>query len=437
MVSGPSASSLSGRQITAHPLFPTGIGVWFAVLFSLSSLAVRGSLLESLVLATHIDYLIPAATPPLGTLPRVIMALLIAWAGFSIGRKVGTRIAQGEAEADRAVAEPVFGAPPQHDYGYPADAAPRRPFQVNEEVGGHYGVAPGSADAAAAMPAAWVHDGNGAYALDHAGEYQPAYAEPYAGQHAAAYQQPYPGQYPHEQYPHEQQAYQPVPEMAYQAVHEAGWNAPAQPNYAAEYQPHYPTDHQPAAPYVPQAAGFAQAGHEPLPLDDFPVDHRPAEPWNGQAGQSAPLAPDQAWPTPVQDPYAASLQPAPVEAVRMEAEAPSVGQPAAPAAHAAAPWPFGAVVLDSRAASAAAPPMAPAPVAEPQTAAERIAGGTLEKLSSVELMERLALAMQRRDNEHPSAAPQEDNRGAQAGWSAGTAAVPQARSALAALRGLK
>ena len=55
------------------------MGVWFAVLFSLSSLAIRGSLLEALVVVTHIDYLFPAASPPLGAVPRAIMALLIAW----------------------------------------------------------------------------------------------------------------------------------------------------------------------------------------------------------------------------------------------------------------------------------------------------------------------------------------------------------------------
>ena len=63
------SSPSSKRPITAHPHFPTGIGVWFAVLFSLSSLAIRGSLLEALVVVTHIDYLFPAASPPLGAVP--------------------------------------------------------------------------------------------------------------------------------------------------------------------------------------------------------------------------------------------------------------------------------------------------------------------------------------------------------------------------------
>ena len=72
--------------------------MWFAVLFSLSSLAIRGSLLEAMIVATHIDYLIPAASPPMGAVPRMILAGLIAWLGYSIGRKVGLRIAHGENE---------------------------------------------------------------------------------------------------------------------------------------------------------------------------------------------------------------------------------------------------------------------------------------------------------------------------------------------------
>ena len=201
-----SSEPSTARPLTAHPLFPTGIGVWFAVLFSLSSLAIRGSLLEALVVVTHIDYLIPAATPPLGAVPRAIMALLIAALGYHVGRKVGLRIAQGEADATRTVSEPVYGAPP-HDYGqdyaYPGETAPRRPFQVHEAVGGHYpgvyGAGEYAADPAAAAAQPWGHDAASAYQAQ------------YAGQYAGEYQQPYPAHDAHEAYPHQTYHQEPQP----------------------------------------------------------------------------------------------------------------------------------------------------------------------------------------------------------------------------------
>ena len=241
-----SSEPSTARPLTAHPLFPTGIGVWFAVLFSLSSLAIRGSLLEALVVVTHIDYLIPAATPPLGAVPRAIMALLIAALGYHVGRKVGLRIAQGEADATRTVSEPVYGAPP-HDYGqdyaYPGETAPRRPFQVHEAVGGHYpgvyGAGEYAADPAAAAAQPWGHDAASAYQAQ------------YAGQYAGEYQQPYPAHDAHEAYPHQTYHQEPQPLDLGQAA-----------AYGAQHWPSAPEAVYPAEVYP--AAAFA-AGPIPAP----------------------------------------------------------------------------------------------------------------------------------------------------------------------------
>ncbi len=461
--SGSHGSSLSKRPITAHPLFPKGMGVWFAVLFSLSSLAVRGSLLEALVVITHIDYLFPAASPPLGAIPRAIMALLIAALGYHIGRKVGLRIAQSEADAHRAVAEPVYGVPPHadygHDYGHPEDAAPRRPFQVHEEVGGHYGVDPYyAADPAAGVAGAWVHDASGY----NQAPYQAAYAQgaqafepgPQAG-YPAAEQAGRPSAYPAEPQPQPHsafaEAWQPPHPAGPEAFGQAGggYYAPAHhveapgavpaQGWPADQWP--PASHQPASPQHDYA--FVQERPEPMAAVD------PA--WNGQneiLGDShltptADAAPvpgyvPPPWP-PAHDGFVApTARPQGVDWPQADAK-PPFAPAASPVANPVAP--VAEPVLASE----------PAPEAAPMNGAARIAEGSLEKLSNVELMERLAIAMQRREDNQPSggelppaalelaqdsATHVRANIRANVRASTGTG-MPAARSALAALRGLK
>jgi len=136
--------------VTKHPLFPAMVALWFGALFGLGSLAVRASLLESLVLSLSLDVLLPAAAPPLGMKSRLILALLLAAIGVAMGAMLARRIArpkpvetprkrgigarsaarQARAEAANAELEP---------------AAPRRrplTIEAEEQSGFHYGGAP-------------------------------------------------------------------------------------------------------------------------------------------------------------------------------------------------------------------------------------------------------------------------------------------------------
>lgn len=83
-----------GKPITSHQLFPAVVALWFGAAFGLGSLAVRPSLIEGLVLKSHIDLLIPAAAPPLGVTARILMALLMAALGAVIGLVIARRIAR-------------------------------------------------------------------------------------------------------------------------------------------------------------------------------------------------------------------------------------------------------------------------------------------------------------------------------------------------------
>ncbi|MCK9541342.1 MAG: hypothetical protein M0R03_04845 [Novosphingobium sp.] len=82
--------------ITRHPLFPAIVALWFGALFGLGSLAVRPGLIEDLVVASGIDSAIPAAAPPLGATARILIALTMTGLGGLLGAVVARRIARPE-----------------------------------------------------------------------------------------------------------------------------------------------------------------------------------------------------------------------------------------------------------------------------------------------------------------------------------------------------
>lgn len=89
----------SAKPISQHQLFPPVVALWFGALFGLGSLAVRPSLLESLIIKTRLDLLVPAAAPPLGVSARALVALTLA----AIGSVLGIAIAR---HMSRPVHEP-------------------------------------------------------------------------------------------------------------------------------------------------------------------------------------------------------------------------------------------------------------------------------------------------------------------------------------------
>lgn len=80
----------ASKPITAHQLFPAVVALWFGALFGLGSLAVRPSLLESVVIA--------AATPPLGVTARILLALGLAALGAILGLLIARRLARPKPE---------------------------------------------------------------------------------------------------------------------------------------------------------------------------------------------------------------------------------------------------------------------------------------------------------------------------------------------------
>ena len=82
---GPSASGLGLRPIIAHFMFPTALAVWLGTLFALALLAVRGAVLEQMVLNYDLDALLPFLSPPLGGMVRLMLAGMLGVVGAGLG----------------------------------------------------------------------------------------------------------------------------------------------------------------------------------------------------------------------------------------------------------------------------------------------------------------------------------------------------------------
>lgn len=130
---------VKAKPISANPLFPAVVALWFGALFGLGSLAVRPSLLEDLVLKSHIDLIIPAAAPPLGVTARILLALIMAALGAVLGISLARRLARPKPELRerKRGAKDLSDESPRlrHRDTHP-DAPARRPISAHEELGG-------------------------------------------------------------------------------------------------------------------------------------------------------------------------------------------------------------------------------------------------------------------------------------------------------------
>ena len=129
-------------SIVAHPWFPNVIGLWFAALFGLCSLALAPELLERIVTTLGIDKIVPAAAPPLGQTARLLLALGMAGVGEIAGLLIGARLAAGKrAEPVRrrglktkSETDTVEKAPHRRDRDRHPDAPARKPLSATSDL---------------------------------------------------------------------------------------------------------------------------------------------------------------------------------------------------------------------------------------------------------------------------------------------------------------
>ena len=124
-----------GKPITSHQLFPAVVALWFGALFGLGSLAVRPSLLEGLVLKSHLDLVIPAAAPPLGVTARILVALILAALGAVLGLVLARRIARPKpVVTERKRSARDLGRERADTRPHYADASTRPPVVAREDA---------------------------------------------------------------------------------------------------------------------------------------------------------------------------------------------------------------------------------------------------------------------------------------------------------------
>lgn len=100
--------------ITAHPVFPGIVALWFAVLLGIGSLLLPVGLFETLVGMSGIDAIVSAAAPPLGATARALIALgmgaLGALAGIVVARRIAAATGAPVPEVDSVEASDTLGA---------------------------------------------------------------------------------------------------------------------------------------------------------------------------------------------------------------------------------------------------------------------------------------------------------------------------------------
>jgi hypothetical protein len=110
-------------SIDTHPAFPAIVALWFACLLGIGSLVLPAVLLDRVVSAAGLASWLPAASPPLGTTARSIVALAAALGGAALGAVIARRVARSnDPQGKRRPAGQTNEAP--------------RPIRVREELGG-------------------------------------------------------------------------------------------------------------------------------------------------------------------------------------------------------------------------------------------------------------------------------------------------------------
>ena len=91
-------------SVAAHPVFPAVVALWFAALFGIGSLIVPAPLIESVLAATGISAIIPAAAPPLGFTARSLIAVVATVLGALLGIWAARRVGQAHGRTKGASA---------------------------------------------------------------------------------------------------------------------------------------------------------------------------------------------------------------------------------------------------------------------------------------------------------------------------------------------
>lgn len=362
------------QAITHHRLFATVVPLWLAATFALSTLAVRGELIERVVLSAKLDLILPMATPPLGTTARLLLALAFGVLGGVLGWAAVRVMAPRKAFSDTAWQQ----ARRQHARESAslrrrsADAHPdfpaRQPIQAHAELG--------------------------EYGFDNNPDHKPAAEREPAPQISGEAPGP---------------SHAPPPPVAesWEVLHDVPPPPAPAEEHAWDWQPPKPPFVEPTVPPAPEKrreeedrsrveparswiAGLAGLGRTAVGMTEADLAVADVEADGGKALRY--FQNERARETVMAAPHSTLVAESVVAVAEPVAE--PAPQPAPPAPQASAPAP------------APAPKTCagfPSIKLEGPSAAEHIATASLESLSHVELLERLARALQRHQEAHQGA----------------------------------
>jgi len=128
-----SGSKPKGQSITAHPVFPLIVALWFAALLGLGSLILPVTLIEKLVVTSGLPSLISATEPPLGFTARAAIALICTLVGALIGLFAARQVARSSRSR------------PAESTMSPSEFVRRQPLNAHEDLGeGGFDAKPGA-----------------------------------------------------------------------------------------------------------------------------------------------------------------------------------------------------------------------------------------------------------------------------------------------------
>ncbi len=117
--------------ISAHPLFPAIVALWFAALFGLGTFVLPSALFERLVTAINLPSLIASTAPPLGFTAHLMIACAAAIAGAAAGYLLARKVSGNMVPAPKRSRRPVQSHPAPFSAGRPVN----RPISAMEELG--------------------------------------------------------------------------------------------------------------------------------------------------------------------------------------------------------------------------------------------------------------------------------------------------------------
>lgn len=108
---GRKKNKINRKPVSAHPLFPTVLALWFAALLGLSCMAVKPALLDVLLFRYGLAALVGDAGAATGLPDQVVLALALSALGFLVGTTAARLVRRVTSRGHAAAPEMALQVP--------------------------------------------------------------------------------------------------------------------------------------------------------------------------------------------------------------------------------------------------------------------------------------------------------------------------------------